>query len=169
MTVTFLDNLVEIFNEVSGSRLAEYLRAKGWEKPKQVVLLCDLPTVRGLIDHTTKAPAGKRDEALLTLIARLPFREDVLLGDELDDQLAIVEAHRTKQPNEAARFAAEKLFRHYTATLDPENAYRYYQLTRAQSGQPDEYWTREVLALAALLDDETRTKLDRERDRTRAL
>lgn len=166
MSTPLIDNLVEIFNEVGRGRLKRYILAKGWDKPKQVAMLFEVATIRGLADQT-KAPAGERDTELLALIATLPFREDVLLGDELDSQLAIIQAHRSKQPNEAARIAAEKLFRHYTAILDPENSYRYHHLARVQGCHIDQYWKRQAVALAALLEDDTRMKLDPESDRDR--
>lgn len=166
MSTTLVDNLVHVFQEVGQGRLKRYILAKGWEKPKHVAMLFEVPTIRGLADQT-KTPERKRDADLLALIATLPFREDVLLGEELDSQLAIIEAHRSKQPNEAARIAAEKLFRHYTATLAPEDSYRYYQLARAQGCSIDQYWQRQAVALAALLDDETRMKLDPESSRGR--
>lgn len=151
-----LDQLLAVFNEADKGRLKAFVKAKGWASPSLIAQLFDQQRIAGL-KQITGQEAGQRDVDLLALIVWLPFREDVLIGDDLEQQIRIAEALSSKAPTGASFEAAKKLFKHYTVMLDPMNAYRYFHLaSRMGSGEfkPEAHWKRQYTALVTLLDDE---------------
>lgn len=151
---SLVDNAVDIFDDVKKSQLKTYFIEKGWRKPLEVAAFFDLPTISDLAKQT-RLPPGERDRKLLSLMATLPFREDVLIGDELENQLAIIEAHRGKVPTQETASAAERICRHYTETFVPDEAYRYFHLAQAFGFKFERRFARKAGAMKALLNEKT--------------
>lgn len=149
---------VNVLNCVGANQLKNYFFAKGWKKAREARDFLGLDKYQKL-KALTGTSAGNRNESLLMMMAAIPFRQDVLIGKEVDANIAIVEAY-PGGVNPVKESAAIKLCRHHIEVFNPSMVYYYASIARSNGFDFGTDWNRRIDAMFTLIDDKTREELD---------